>query len=552
MKKFMITCLTVLATVSVIGASAAGFILYHKFAPSKNMADQSLWYGVSGDETAVILDNEKEEGVTGKMVNGQVYLPLSWVNQKLNERFYWDAENHQLIYALPDSIVYADSASLGSTGDPLILEQEDEVWLLSGLVASYTNIRVSVFEENAERVWIDTVWESEAVSEVKKECPVRIRGGVKSDVLTNVPKGGTVVVLETMENWSRVRTEDGHLGYVRNRFLGETESRPLLSTFQEPEYTNISLEEPIVMVWHQVTQPAANQKMEELIANTKGVNVIAPTWFMLTDNEGSYDSLTSQEYVNKAHQMGMQVWAVLDNFNRGSNVQSEVLFASTKARKQLISNLINEVLKYGIDGINLDIEGIKPEAGPHYVQFIRELSVDCRKNGIILSVDSYVPSAYTSFYNRAEQGKVADYVVMMGYDEHYAGGEPGSVASLGYEKKGIEDTLKEVPKEKLISAIPFYTRIWKEENGKVTSDAMGIAKAQKWIEENQVELYWQEDLGQNYGELVRDGVPYTVWMEDARSLELKMDLIRDYDLAGVACWKLGFEPGEIWDIVKLP
>ena len=108
----------------------------------------------------------------------------------------------------------------------------------------------------------------------------------------------------------------------------------------------------------------------------------------------------------------------------------------------MIANLMKDVEKYGIDGINLDIEGIKPAAGPHYIQFIRELSVDCRKNGIVLSVDSYVPSAYTSFYNRAEQGRVADYVIIMGYDEHYAGGEAGSVASLEYERKGIEDTLK--------------------------------------------------------------------------------------------------------------
>ena len=292
--------------------------------------------------------------------------------------------------------------------------------------------------------------------------------------------------------------------------------------------------------------------MEALIANTKGVNVIAPTWFMLTENDGTYESLANQDYVNKAHSLGIQVWAVLDNFNRGANVQSESLFASTAARKKIISNLTAEVEKYGIDGINLDIEGIKPEAGPHYVQFIRELSVECRNKGIVLSVDSYVPSAYTSFYNRAEQGQVADYVVMMGYDEHYAGGDPGSVASLGYEKKGIEDTLKEVPKEKLISAVPFYTRIWKEEGEKVTSDAMGIARAQQWIADNNVELYWQEELGQYYGETVRDGIKYTLWMEEARSLGLKMDLIRDYNLAGVACWKLGFEPAEIWDVIKLP
>lgn len=553
MKKFMVTSLTVLATVFLIGAAAAGIFLYQKLSPSKDMADQSLWYGVSGDEIAVILNNEQAEGVTGRDINGQAYFPLTWVNDTLNERFYWDQENHQLIYALPDSIVYADASTMGSSGKPLLVEQEDEVWLTAGLVSAYTDIRTSFFKDgDAKRVFVDTSWEPEQVAAVKKDGSVRVRGGVKSDILTALEKDSTVVVLETLEKWSRVRTEDGQVGYIQNRCLKEPEVRTLISTFQAPEYTSISMEEPVVMVWHQVTQAAANKTMETLISNTRGVNVIAPTWFMLTENDGTYESLANQDYVNKAHSLGLQVWAVLDNFNRGTNVQSEILFASTAARKKLIASLIADVEKYGIDGINLDIEGIKPEAGPHYVQFIRELSVECRNKGIILSVDSYVPSAYTSFYNRAEQGQVADYVVMMGYDEHYAGGDPGSVASLGYEKKGIEDTLKEVPREKIISAVPFYTRIWKEEGGKVTSDAMGIARAQQWIADNNVELYWQEDLGQYYGETVRDGIKYTLWMEEARSLGLKMELIRKYNLAGVACWKLGFEPEEIWDVIKLP
>ena len=250
--------------------------------------------------------------------------------------------------------------------------------------------------------------------------------------------------------------------------------------------------------------------------------------------------------------MGMQVWAVLDNFNKGDNVQSEVLFASTAARKKLIASLMKDARTYGFDGINLDVEGIKASAGPHYVQFIRELSVDCRKAGLVLSIDSYVPSSYSAFYNWAEQGRVADYVVMMGYDEHFAGGEAGSVASIGYERQGITDLLKQVPEEKLISAIPFYTRIWKEDASGTSSQSVGISSAKEWVETNQVELYWQDDLGQYYGELEKDGVNYEIWMEEERSLELKMQLIRDNGLAGVACWRLGLEPADVWDIVKLP
>ena len=553
MKRFLTTVLTVILTIVLAAGAAAGFILYRKYKPSKEQVDQSEWYQASGNEVAVFLNSEREESVKGRYIDGQVYLPVNWVDEAVNERFYWDEENSQLIYTLPDQIVYANEETMGSSGKPLLVQQDGTVWLLSSLVSTYTNVRIEAFDtDGVHRVFVDTTWEPQQLAKVKKNTALRIRGGVKSALITEVPSGAEVTVLEQLENWSRVRTEDGQVGYLPNRRLKETEARTLVSTFQEPEYTSISMDEPVVLVWHQVTNLSANQAMQTLISATKGVNVIAPTWFMLTDNNGNYESLADKNYVDQAHALGMQVWAVLDNFNKGDNVQSEVLFASTAARKKLIASLMKDARTYGFDGINLDVEGIKASAGPHYVQFIRELSVDCRKAGLVLSIDSYVPSSYSAFYNWAEQGRVADYVVMMGYDEHFAGGEAGSVASIGYERQGITDLLKQVPKEKLISAIPFYTRIWKEDALGTSSQSVGISSAKEWVETNQVELYWQDDLGQYYGELEKDGVNYEIWMEEERSLELKMQLIRDNGLAGVACWRLGLEPADVWDIVKLP
>ena len=553
MKRFLTTVLTVILTIVLLAGAAAGFILYRKYKPSKEQVDQNEWYQASGDEMALFLDSVLVEGVKGRYIDGQTYLQLDWIDEAVNEKFYWDEENRQLIYTLPDQIVYANEETMGSSGKPLVVQQDGQVWLLSSLVTAYTNVRIDTYDtDNVRRVFVDTSWEPQQLAAVKKKSALRIRGGVKSAMITEVPSDSEVIVLEQLDNWSRVRTEDGQVGYLANRRLKETESRTLVSTFTEPEYTSISMDGPVVLVWHQVTNRQANQAMENLVSNTKGVNVIAPTWFMLTDNQGNYESLADKNYVDRAHSMGLQVWAVLDNFNKGENVQSEILFASMAARKKLIASLMQDAKTYGFDGINLDVEGIKASAGPHYVQFIRELSIDCRKEGLVLSIDSYVPASYSSFYNWAEQGRVADYVVMMGYDEHYAGGEAGSVASIGYERQGIEDLLKQVPKEKLISAIPFYTRIWKEDASGTTSQSLGIADAKAWVEDNQVELYWQDDLGQYYGETQKDGVNYEIWMEEERSLALKMQLIRDNGLAGVACWRLGLEPADIWDTVKLP
>ncbi len=528
-----------------------GWEVAQRYIPSKEPADLAQVLGVSGEETAIFLNEEIQEA-TGITREGQTYLPLKWVNSYLNEKFYWDNVEKLLVYTLPDSVVYADKRTAGSTGMPLLLAEGDEIYLSMALVNNYTAVDIKNYSDGEhKRVYMDNRWQTMQWGSTAKTAAVRVEGNIKSPVLTYVEKGREFVILEQSKDWSKVRTEDGFTGYMKNNAVRAMEMRENPCTIKLPEYTNIAMEEKVCLAWHQVTHEDANSAMEQLIANTKGVNVIAPTWFALTDNNGSYHSYADRSYVDKAHERGMQVWAVLDNFNMGENVNSEILFAQTSVRKKLIANLMEDVKTYDLDGINLDIEGIKPSAGPHYVQFIRELSVSCRKEQVVLSIDNYVPAGHNFFYNRAEQGRVADYVIVMGYDEHYAGGEAGSVASYSYVKDGIENTLKDVPHEKIINAVPFYTRVWTEKDGKTTSSALGIEGAKKWIEENDVELYWQEPLGQYYGELQTVEGLKQIWMEEETSLGLKMDLIKKYDLAGVGCWKLGFEPASIWDIVKV-
>ena len=535
----------------VLIAAVIGWSVAQRYIPSKEPADLCQVLGVQGEETAVFF-NEELQQVRGITRDGQTYLPVSWVNENLNEKFYWDDVEKLLVYTLPDAIVYADKRTEGSTGKPLLLAEESGIYLSLGLINNYTAVELRIYtEEEPCRIYVDNRWEPRQTAAVSKRSAVRPGEDIKSPVLTWVEKGGRVVVLDQSEEWSRVRTEDGCTGYIKNKVIRNMEIAENPCTAQLPVYTSISLDEKVCLAWHQVTHVDANGAMEELISNTKGVNVIAPTWFALTDNNGSYHSYADRDYVDRAHDLGMQVCAALDNFNMGDNVNSEILFARTSVRKKLISSLMADVKQYDLDGINLDIEGIKPSAGPHYVQFIRELSVSCRREGVILSVDNYVPAGYNSFYNRAEQGRVADYVIIMGYDEHFAGGEAGSVASYPYVKEGIEKTLEQVPHEKVINAVPFYTRVWTEKDGKTTSSALGIQGAQRWIEENNVDLYWQEEIGQYYGELPTEDGLKQIWMEDERSLALKMDLISEYDLAGVGCWKLGFEPASVWDTVKV-
>lgn len=535
----------------VIAVVAAVFAV-KRYMPTKERADLSQLYDGGENEVTLFLNYEKQESI-GIFFDGQTYVPISWVNEYLNERFYWDSNEKLLVYALPDKIVRADETSAGSTGQKLLLVQDDGVYLALGLVLNYTDIRIQSYDKDVlKRVYVENAWDAEPTATVKGKGKLRLKGGVKSPIITDLVKDTPLVVLERMEKWSKVMTSDGHIGYVPNSRMKDLREETLISTFEAPVYKNTSLDEKINLVWHQVTVAAANDTLEALMQNTKGVNVVAPTWYGLSDNDGNYESLASKSYVEKAHAMGLQVWAVVDNFSReiSKNVQSEVLLSKTSVREKLIKKLMAEADTYGFDGINLDFESLQEAAGVHYIQFIRELSISCREKGLVLSVDNYVPAPYNRFYNRREQGIVADYVIIMGYDEHYAGGEPGSVASLGYVKNGIEDTLSVVPKEKLINAVPFYTRLWTEKDGKTSSKALGIYAAEKWLTENQIELSWQEDVGQYYGEKKNNNGRSYLWMEDKKSLGLKMDLIKGHDLAGVAGWKLGLETQALWDVIS--
>lgn len=550
MKRKAVPVLVALGLILLVTAGFFGIRLIERYIPSKEQSDIGKLLGIKGDEVALYLNEELQEE-KGLYLQDQTYLPISWVNRVLNDRFYWDDNEKLLVYALPDSIVYADHTTVGASGKPLIWVNENGVYLSVGLVVNYTDIRVSAYDlSQYKRLFINNQWDGEKKAEVVKTGNVREKGGIKSPVITWIAPGSSVTVLESMEKWDKVRTEDGFVGYVEHKRLGEVKEDIPKSSFNAPVYKSISLDEPVCLAWHQVTSQEGNDAFETVIAGTKGVNVISPTWFELTDNDGNFNSLASAAYVKKAHDRGLQVWALINNFS--SNVNTEILMAKTSTRRKLIEALMAEVERYDLDGINLDFEGIKEEAGPHYVQFIRELSISCRKKGIVLSVDNVVPTADNSFYNRREQGIVADYVIIMGYDEHYAGGEPGSVASIGFVENGIRDTLALVPEEKVINAIPFYTRVWTQSpDGEISSSALGIAGAKEWVAKNNVKLYWQDELGQYYGQLQTDDGLKEVWLEEERSIGLKMDLIKKYGLAGVACWKLGFEPEHIWETVRL-
>lgn len=533
---------------------AAGIVLWIRYGPSNKEADKNEYFGITDtNQVGLAIDNQIPD-VKSMKEGSEIYLDFDSVHDYVNQRFYWDSNENRLLYTLPDrTLSIPAGATEFESGDgtqtrdyEIVKVENDTVYLALDFVKEYTDMSLDVYE-NPDRAVIVTNKE-ENHAQVSKDTEVRILGGVKSPILTEISKSDDVVVIEEAGSWMKVRTADGYIGYVKSNTLEKAEKQTRESEYEEPEYTNIRKDYKINLAWHQVTSQAANENVASVIAGTTGLTTISPTWFSIQDTNGNITSLASSAYVDAAHQAGLEVWGLVDNFTH--EVDTLAVLSNTQSRANMISQLITEALNSDLDGINVDFEQITEEMSDHYIQFIRELSVECRKNQIVLSVDNYVPG-FTSHYNREEQGIVADYVIIMGYDEHFAGSEEaGSVASIDFVREGITETLKEVPKEKVINGLPFFTRLWIESSNGLTSQAIGMPEAETAVANAGVTASWDEETQQNYAEWTADGNTYKIWLEDEQSLEAKLKVMQEYDLAGAAAWKLGFEKSGIWELIS--
>ena len=552
-----IPALVAIALIIVIGGGALGSVLWKKYSYSDVTMDLNKYFNLNENyDVAIVLQNEHID-TKARLYQGTHYLDFDAVQTLLNDRFYHDDAEQLLLYTTPTEVIRTAVGSKSYMVGDEIKEVAYETSFYDGetlyvamdYVRNYTNFSYDpYFEPN--RMQLTTQWPETTTAIIRKDTQIRYRGGVKSDILREVEKGEIVTVLEKFEKWTKVKTQDAFIGFVPSKMLKQEETviPNIEPNYVEPEYTSITRDYKINLGWHQVMSSAANDTLSSVVMENSGLNVISPTWFSLSSTDGDIRSIAAKSYVDKAHDMGMEVWALIDNFDK--NVSTYQTLSNTTSRTNLIHNLMAEVLKYNIDGINVDFEEVSYDAGEPFVQFIRELSIECRKEGIVLSVDNYVPRESTAHYNRKEQGIVADYVIIMGYDEHWgSGGVAGSVASLGFVEDGILQTLKEVPANKVINALPFYTRVWKTKGDTVTSEALNMETAWNFIKNNGVGMSWDSTAGQNYGEVQKGNTFYQIWMEDKDSIEAKLAVMRKYGIGGVAAWKLGYETSDIWDMI---
>ena len=561
MKKKTSPVLAVVLLIVVVVLMLTGKAVIEKYVPSKEKADLKEYYQLKeADDTAVIVDNVKQD-TTAKLVAGKIYIEYRFLHDTLNQRFYWDGNENKLLYTTPSEVTsvaagsseYQTAKEKHTENYTIVYADADKTYVALDFVKKYTNIKYKMYKD-PNHITLTKTWGTIEQSSVKKDAELRVKGGIKSPILRTVKKDETVTIVESGEKWTKVCTKDGYIGYVKNRQLDKAEKKELKSDFKEPQITHNLKKEKINMAWHQVTEQAANSTLANVLSATKGVNVISPTWFYLNDNNGGIKTLASSDYVTYAHQHNVEVWALVSNLEN-PDVDTTQVLTHTSTRENLTNNLISAAIRYDLDGINVDMEALSTDAGEGYIQFIRELSIKCKKNDIVLSVDNYVPSSYTAFYNRKEQSCFADYIIIMGYDEHYKGSEEaGSVASIDFVKNGIKNTLKEVPAEQTILALPFYTRLWAETTGEdkkvtVTSEVVKMNNQQTVVNNSGASPKWSDKYGQYYIEYQKDGKTYKMWMEESKSIEQKLKAAKKAKIAGTSVWKLGMEDPTVWDTI---
>lgn len=527
--------------------------------------DLLSYYGIENDNQYGLVIEGEPTGVAIK-VGDDIYLPQKSVASGINSKFFYDEENKEIRYATSTDII---TYKVGNS-DGKVMSYNDEVYLELKYVMENSKATYSI-EENPNRVVVFTEMGKINTCTLEEDTRLYTKSDETSDVMTDIKSGVLLYVKKSGDEWDLVVTETGIKGYIKSSLIDSVSTVDRKSDYKGDEYTHLNKDYKISLGWHLLGNTDANDTISEKIKNAKGLNVISPTWFKVTGKTGEISSLASKNYVKTAHDNKLEVWALVNDFEKDESGIPYLLsvLSSTQYRTNLINNLIEEVEKYDIDGINVDFENISLAYGKAYVQFMRELSIECRERGIILSVDVYVPMSFNEYYGRKDVGEVVDYFIIMGYDEHWGGGDSaGSVASISYVTNGINNTLKSVEASRVINAIPFYTRIWCETpeeksdgsgvfvedsiNGNyfLTSKAVGMGNAQTELSSRDIEPNWLEDIGQYYGEYKINDVLYRVWLEEERSIELKLNVMKEAGLGGVACWQLGLEKNSIWDSIN--
>ncbi len=534
-----------------------------KFTENLEEADVSLSeeYSALPEDEALFIMEKDTDPVRCIIRDGEPYLPFDFVTSVFNDGFFWDEDENICFYVLPEAIMkfyaggknYHYNGALSSEEVAPVIVENGERFMSMHFCEKYSDVKFSYYEDPA-RIVANHGSNEYLFYRTVDDAPLHIGPDIKSGVLLTLSADSEIYYIsgnaKSSRDFLKVMTADGIFGYVQKKHVGESyyDLRSVAKKKLNGFYC--MYDGTVKLGWHLVASEAGNVTYDDVVKRAEGMNVISPTWLKLSSEDGDITSIGSAEYVEKAHEAGLKVWILIDNFD--DEVSSHETLANTDSREKLEANLVAETQRLGADGINIDFEALAQKTGIYFVEFLKELSVRCHFAGLTLSVDDYVPSAYRSYYDLETQGKYVDYVILMAYDEHYAGSPTaGSVSSIGYVRDAITNCLEMVNKEHIMVGLPFYTRLWRENAAGVSSEAMTMRNQMDYISENNIELTWDEETAQNYAEFKVGGVVHKMWVEDSRSLSYKLSAAANADIGGVAFWRLGQETDDIWQLINM-
>lgn len=489
--------------------------------------------------------------------NNVIYISKDDIENFFDNYIYYDEKYNQIITGsstkIANMVIGENKAIVNSAEIKLkspAIEKNGEYFIPFSELTGVYNIDVEYVNN---RVVVDSLDRKYQIATAAKSVSVKSSPTALSRTVDKINAGDTVVISSREDDlvksgWQKIRTSNGILGYVKENALGK------INTIRENIEKTAKIEGKVSLAWEYFSDygeaPARSGSMD-------GVNVVSPTFFRLeqsgqgnvTENVGT----AGLNYINWAHNNGIKVWAMISNESM-IDTTSEIL-NDYKLRDKLINNIVDLVIKYNLDGINIDFENMYMEDKAMFNRFLIELEPRLNEMGKALSVDVTAPDGsetWSMCFDRNTISKVADYIIFMAYDQNGASStKEGTTAGCNWVEANVIKFLGQegVDPDKLVLAVPFYTRLWKEENGKVTSDTVDLKDVDKVLPSD-VERKWDDNLKQYYVEYTENGAVYKMWIEDTTSISAKLDLINKYKLAGAAYWEKDRESPEIWSIVK--
>ena len=513
------------------------------------------------DRTNLIINNSNVTTSLKKdlfIENGVIYLSKEDIYNFFDPYIYYEKEYNQIITGSEARIagIVVGEKKMTNNGSTVsipatILEKDDTYYIPFSALDDIYNVKTTYIEES-DTVVVDSLDRKFIVADSNKNNSVKQERTSISRTVAKLEKGENVVVIEDSlkDGWVKVRTDAGKLGYVKEDTITNR------TVIRDDITISKQIDGNVSMIWDYIYEysvaPSRTGKIE-------GVNVVSPTFFTLVEmgkgkiheNVGS----SGKAYIDWAHSNGYKVWPSISN-NSFIDTTSEIM-NDYKLRQNLINDIVSLVVKYDLDGINIDFENMYADDKELFNRFIIELAPRLKEIGAVLSVDVTAPDGSANWsmcYDRHTIGKVADYIAFMAYDQHGSSSkEAGTTAGHDWVEVNLQKfvgTQEEIESEKIILGIPFFARVWyTNSNGELESEALTMNRLNEIITSSDSKV-WDDDKKQYVVEYVRGGIKYKVWLEDEKSIQAKLDLVEEYNLGGAAYWRKDGEPNSIWNMIS--